>query len=73
MASTLVSPTMRRTRPFQMKCMLGWAKARSWAMRVARSASRRCTTCTVEAKRARNMPSSTAALPPPITTTSLSR
>ena len=58
---------------FQRKEIFGLANARSCMILEARSASRRCTTVTDRANRVRNVASSMAESPPPITAMSLSR
>src|SRR5260370_894451 len=55
----------------QITEILGFLNSRSCRIFSARKLSRRCTTVTLEAKLVRNSASSTAVLPPPITSTSL--
>ena len=70
---TFSSPLTEATVAFQAKSILGSATARSAMAFEARSASRRCTTVTLSAKRVRKVASSMAESPPPMTAMSLSR
>ena len=70
---TLPSPRTSATSLSQRKLIFGLAKARSCMILEARSWSRRCTTVTDLANRVRNVASSMAESPPPITAMSRSR
>jgi hypothetical protein len=71
--SVFSSPATSSSTVSQITEIFGFLNSRSCRIFSARKLSRRCTTVTLEAKLVRNNASSTAVLPPPITSTSLPR